>query len=128
MSDYVELKATPPIDSITYGKSPKSDGLTIYMHAHDPANNTRFYQWTYQETWEYTAGYFSSLKIKDGVVVVQDENIYQCWNSRPSTEINIKFNDTTSPTTLFAISSYNISQKDRKKFHAGIAWKFSSAP
>src|SRR5688572_10953250 len=89
VSDYIDLKATPPIDSITYGKSPQSDGLTIYMHTHDPANNTRYYQWTYLETWEYTAGYFSSFEIKGGVVVNQDENIYQCWNSRPSTEINI---------------------------------------
>jgi hypothetical protein len=125
VSDYVELKISPAIDSITYAKSEQSDGLAIYMHTHDPANNTRYYQWTYQETWEHTAGYFSSLEIKGGMVVVQDENIYQCWNSRPSTEINIS---STTQLTLLAISSYNISQKDRKKFHAGIAWKFNSEP
>jgi len=105
VSDYVELRGTPPIDSITYGKSPQSDGLTIYMHTHDPANNTRYYQWTYLETWEYTAGYFSSLEIKGGVVVVQDENIYQCWNSRPSTEINIS---STTQLTNDAIRNFEL--------------------
>ena len=89
VSDYVELKISPAIDSISYGTSEQSDGLAIYVHTHDPANNTRYYQWTYEETWEYTAGYYSSLEIKGGIVVPQDENIYQCWNSRPSTEINI---------------------------------------
>jgi len=105
VSDYVELKATPPIDSITYGKSPQSDGLSIYMNTHDPANNTRYYQWTYQETWEYTAGYFSSLEIKGGRVVNQDENIYQCWNSRPSTEINIS---STTQLTNDAIRNFEL--------------------
>src|SRR5688572_4815166 len=92
VSDYVDVKITPAIDSISFGKSVQRDGLAIYVHAHDPTNNTRYYQWIYDETWEYTAGYYSSLEIKGGMVFPQDENIYQCWNSRPSTEINISSN------------------------------------
>lgn len=89
ISDFIELKISPAIDSITWGKSTQNESLAIYVNTHDASNNTKYYQWTFEETWEYTAGYFSSFEIKGGAVVPQDEDMYRCWISLPSTEIHV---------------------------------------
>lgn len=86
-SEFIELKIAPPIDSITYRKSLQREGLNIYVNTHDETNNTKYYQWTYQETWEYNASFRSNYKVLDGKAVEQDEEMFTCWISKPSTEI-----------------------------------------
>lgn len=50
-SDYVPVKITPAIDSVS--TVIKSSGLQVNVNTHDPANNTRYYRWDYTETWEF---------------------------------------------------------------------------
>jgi len=57
-SAWVPNKVTPAIDSITWNKS---DQVSIYAFTHDPNNNTRYYRWDYDETWEYDAYFDSNL-------------------------------------------------------------------
>jgi hypothetical protein len=57
-SAWVPNKVTPPIDSVTWGKS---DQVSIYAFTHDPTNNSRYYRWDYDETWEYDAFYDSNI-------------------------------------------------------------------
>ena len=56
-SEFVPAKVTPPVDSITYRRT--MDGLQIEASAHDAANKTVYYRWTYDETWKYHAGKYS---------------------------------------------------------------------
>ena len=51
LSDFVPYKPTPAIDSINWILN--SNGVMIYTNTHDPANATRYYQWTYDQTWAY---------------------------------------------------------------------------
>lgn len=94
LSDTVAYKASPAIDSISWQQTP--DGVTVYANTHDPANATRYYQWSYAETWEYTSAEFSNYKFLansrsnglDSVVTrVDSEYIYNCWNGDSSTSI-----------------------------------------
>jgi hypothetical protein len=104
-SEFIDLLSAPPIDSISYAQSLQANGLSIYVNTHDPSANTHYYQWTYQETWEYSANWYSSYKIKDGVVVPQDQPIYQCWNTKPSTEIFIA---STTQLTVDAVRNFEL--------------------
>lgn len=64
-SDYQKLKPAPKIDSVTARYETKItienyDGLKgyqFYVNASDPTNNTRYYRWSMEETWEYHAPY-----------------------------------------------------------------------
>jgi hypothetical protein len=105
VSDLIELKISPPIDSISWASSIQTKGLEIYANTHDASRNSKYYQWTYVETWEYSAGHYAAYKIKDGVVVPQDENLYRCWISKPSTEILI---NSTSNLTEDAIRNFRL--------------------
>ena len=57
-SEFVSIKPTPPIDSITWKQN---TDVFLFLNTHDPANNTRFYRWDFIETWEYHAYYDSNL-------------------------------------------------------------------
>ncbi len=94
LSDTVSYKTAPAIDSINWIQS--AGGVTIYANTHDPANATRYYQWDFAETWQYTSAEFSDYKFvaysgsrgQDSCLIRADsEQIYTCWSSRGSTPI-----------------------------------------
>jgi len=71
-SDFATVKNNPPIDSVSW--KVENGGLQMYINTHDPQNNTRYYQWYYDETWEISSSYTSSLKYK--IVAGPTGNIY----------------------------------------------------
>ena len=89
LSDYVEVKQTPPIDSIGYKVQ---NGLVdVYVNTHDPANNTRFYRWEYEETWQFHAKYQSVMVLDSNVnqIVARrpDQLVYDCYGDNLSSHI-----------------------------------------
>jgi hypothetical protein len=86
-SDYIVAKLTPPIDSIGWIRD--QEGLTIHVSTHDPSNNTRYYRWEYDETWEIQSYYDSEFKYVNGVVSGRTpaEKVRACWKYGQSTRI-----------------------------------------
>ena len=68
-SEYVDVKDTPDIDSITWKHN--EDGVTIFINTHDAESKTRYYQWDYSETWEFHSAFYSGLKYVDGKLVMR---------------------------------------------------------
>jgi len=94
VSDYSPVKHTPPIDSISWQM--ENDGVQIYVNSHDDQNNTKFYRWTYSETWEFhsrflkTVHYIIDPVTHQAVGIVSgaaDTTIYKCWKTQNSTNI-----------------------------------------
>jgi hypothetical protein len=86
-SDDEAPKVTPPIDSVGY--KVQADGIQLYVNTHDPNNNTRYYRWEYNETWNFHAKYGSGL-MSDGTKLVvrpADKQIYTCWATDTSSTI-----------------------------------------
>jgi len=90
-SDYVEVKKTQPIDSI--GFLVKNNALQLYVNTHDGSNNTRYYRWSYDETWRFHAKYQSSFIVDQQAKAVvsrpASEASYYCFASAKSTTIVI---------------------------------------
>lgn len=88
-SDYVEYKQTPVIDSI--GWEEEADGVHIYANAHDDAALTKYYGWSYVETYEYHAPFQNLFKVVDGKVLARppEEQVYQCWQTVNSSRVLI---------------------------------------
>jgi hypothetical protein len=87
ISDYVTLKKTPPIDSVTW--RPDGDGVSIMANTHDENGQSKYYRWDYSETWEYHSPYVALFKVIDNQVIYrdQDEFVYKCYRTLPSTRI-----------------------------------------
>jgi hypothetical protein len=74
VSDFAETKVSPPIDSISW--IAKVNGLYININTHDPQNNSRYYRWDFNETWEiYT--------IPPDPTAPPDH----CWGTQNSSEV-----------------------------------------
>jgi hypothetical protein len=89
LSDFVPYKPTPPIDSVNWISN--SQGVNIYVNTHDPTGNTRYYQWTYNETWEYVSGAQSGLIYQGDSIAYrpESEQIYTCYHNDSSSLIFI---------------------------------------
>lgn len=83
-SDYTIVKNTPDIDSVYW--VPESDGIQIYVDAHDVTNQTRYYKWDFIETFEYASAFGSDLKISNGQILPRyaDESLNICWRTNPA--------------------------------------------
>jgi Domain of unknown function (DUF4249) len=87
-SAFVPVKQTANIDSITWQQT---EDLTLFVHTHDPSDNSRYYKWDFTETWEYKAPFETSWGLNNSnnlVVFLSPQNqIYKCWTTRSSTNI-----------------------------------------
>jgi len=88
-SDLMSTHDTPPIDSVTWITD--EDKLTIRVNTHDYSNQTKQFQWTYEETWNYHATILSQYKVVNRQYMDRepDEMVFYCWKTQPSTNIVI---------------------------------------
>ena len=86
LSDYVEMKPTPPIDSLQWDQ--KND-IFIYVNTHDPTNNTRYYRWDFVETSDYNTPFDSFLDFRGGQVVFIQPDEYRttCYKTFYSKDV-----------------------------------------
>jgi hypothetical protein len=86
ISDYVTIKQAPPIDSLSWSQN--SSGVQIHVTTHDNEDNTRYYRWEFEETWEYRTPYQSFLDYVDGEIVDRvPPTPFRCWQSNSSTRL-----------------------------------------
>jgi hypothetical protein len=88
LSDYVEMKSTPPIDSVEWNQN---DAIFIYVNTHDPTNNTRFYRWDFVETSDYSTPFDSYLDFRNGAIIFLDSGEHRstCYKTFYSNNILI---------------------------------------
>jgi len=97
MSEYVPVKSTPAIDTVSWRYG--DDGVNFSVSTHDPNKNTRYYYWRYEEAWEFHVPYVSTLKWDtqtygnaQHLVVLPIQPDYSkivCWPSAASTSVMI---------------------------------------
>jgi len=87
-SDFVNLKNSPSED---LGWKFKDGDVQVYVNARDPNNNTKFYRWSYAETWEFHSEYYSNIRYNpsDTTVVNRTVPVFVCYRTRPSSSILI---------------------------------------
>ncbi|WP_167855463.1 DUF4249 domain-containing protein [Hymenobacter fodinae] len=86
-SEYTPAQHTPAIDSVSWKTN--EQGVQIYVNAHDGAQQTRHYRWSYDETWEIKSRYVSYLEYKNKELIFRKEDINHCWGSEFPTTITL---------------------------------------
>lgn len=114
LSDFVAVINNPPIDSISWKQD--NTGVQLYINTHNPQNNTRYYQWMYDETWEFHSPYLQVLKYQilhfpDDVeysVVYKDSSTYSfdptiatCWQFNVSSSLFLGSTATLSEDKVY---------------------------
>jgi hypothetical protein len=118
-SDYVTVKQTPPIDSLTWKQkldSPNKE-VTIYAHTHDPQNKTIYYRWDYVETWEYHSPLAGSLGLDNSGMIFYVDAItqtYVCWGTTVSPNITTASSETLSQDLISYVPVNVVPQNHEK--------------
>lgn len=102
LSDYVPFKPTPPIDSINW-RITDTGAVVVYANTHDPTGNTRYYQWKYNETWEYTGSEESGYIWQGDSLASRplSDQIYICYHSDSSANILIGTSDKLAQDVIY---------------------------
>ena len=102
---YQNPLVTPAIDSITYKQV--NEGLKVFAHTHDVKNNSRYYRWMYEETWERHAWFDSYHDFVNGKIVERPigNQIFACWKTASAPNIVL---DNSISLTNDVISYKNI--------------------
>lgn len=90
-SAFVTAKQTPLIDSVTWAPTRLQDGIQIRVNTHDDTSNTRYYYWSFVETYEYTSPFLSLYKYENEMVVniPREDYVNRCWQTLSAQSIRI---------------------------------------
>lgn len=100
VSEYVPLKTAPPIDSVSWERTP--DGVLIFVNTHDPQNASHYYRWDWLAVWEFHSAFYQSIKYENGQFQSNYPNpYYTCWKSAINADIK-----TVSTTQLVSDEVY----------------------
>ncbi|RZK27951.1 MAG: DUF4249 domain-containing protein [Hymenobacter sp.] len=84
-SELVPLKVTPAIDKLDWAW--QGDYVGIRLNTHDPQQQSRYYRWSFLETWEFTSAYESVLEYRGGIIQSRITPIHTCWRTEQNTII-----------------------------------------
>ncbi len=133
VSDYSIVRRTPDIDSISWRR--ENGGVQIYGNTHDNQSLSKYYQFKYEETWEFTSRYLSNLKMfndrtgtpnhvgyRDSVNFSYALNIYRCWKTNIPSNILI---NTTENLTQDVVSLYPLTYIEPASWKLGILYSIN---
>jgi hypothetical protein len=93
----VNVRIAPFIDSVGWLR--ENGGMQLYVNTHDAKNNTWYYRWETEETWEYHSSYYTSLDyVRDSYGraidikwrkpdMSRDTTLFTCWKNENSTNL-----------------------------------------
>jgi len=108
-SDLVPLKVTPLIGKLNWKLA--GDQVQVQLSTRDPAAQTRYYRWSYIETWQFTAAYVSRLEYfphplpGHSNIGLRTTPIYTCWRTERPTTIK---QSTTAQLSQDALTDYGL--------------------
>jgi Domain of unknown function (DUF4249) len=119
-SDFVSVKQSPPIDSLTWELAGNPDPrtqmqvLNIFVNAHDPNNTTRYYRWDYLQTFKHFATYNTHLGLANGLIYALPLGVsyYTCWSTVPSQNIVVGNSVTLGQDVISHVQVAHILQND----------------
>ncbi len=115
-SAFVSPLQTPPIDEINWKR--EKDGVQIYTNTHDPNNNTWYYRWEYEETWEFVPEYLSNLDYIESTSRFVDAPFTRfpsvCWRSEKSNVIILASSKRLSSDVIYLNPTSFIPPKSEK--------------
>lgn len=84
LSDDLVARVTPPISAVTW-KRDRND-VQLYVSTADPSNNTRYYRWEFEETWEIHSNYGATVIYESATNTVRsrvfpEEDVFTCWKN-----------------------------------------------
>ncbi len=112
LSDFVAVHISPQIDSVSWQR--QNAGIQIYVSTHDNQQNTRYYQWDFEETWQIHSPYVSLFKFESvgkpppnnsiiTVLSAPDPAEIDCWQTDSSSQLLIASSAKLTNDVIYAM-------------------------
>ncbi len=115
LSDWVLARSTPEIDTIKWERLP--NGISFSSSTQDPTNNTRYYKWEYEETWQINSYFTSDFKwVGDANIVYTPAQDLPntCWKYDRSRTIMIGSSAQYAQDVISDLPLYFIAENNEK--------------
>lgn len=115
LSDFVNARETPAIDSINWVREEK--GVRIFANAKDVTNNSRYYRWDFDETWEINSFYHSFYVYQGNGVrrrILPAEEVFYCWKYDISRKIPLANSTRLQNDVIYQAPIMFIPNKDER--------------
>jgi len=118
LSDFASMNSSPLLDSVTFEEDFQEEDIDFKVFAHDDENNSQYYLWAYDETWQYSAA-LSNYYYQDGQMIgrVDASLFYFCWKTMPSNNIYLHSTTALSKDIVHDFRLYSLPQSDRKFYY-----------
>jgi hypothetical protein len=82
-SGFIPLLETPSIDAVSFRQV--RDGIEITVDSRGDERSSRYYRWSFTETYKYRAPHSAGYYMKGGQVlnIPIDETMYECYKTEP---------------------------------------------
>jgi hypothetical protein len=119
-SEFVGIKDSHQIDSVTWEGITEGDALEFSVYSHDPEGKTRYYLWTYDETFQYVSAGRSRYYHENDQVIARksSEEIYNCWKTNKMNNIYVTSTNKLSEDIVYDFPLYRIRQASPKLYFA----------
>lgn len=88
-SQFLQVKVTPPIDSLSWEWKP--DKLYLYVNTHNNERASLYYQWSYREDWQIRSQELSQLVYREDTIRQRPSDellrMLNCWKSAASSAL-----------------------------------------
>jgi hypothetical protein len=117
-SEFVVIKDSHQIDSVTWKEITEGDALEFSIYSRDPQGKTRYYLWSYDETFEYVSNGLSRYYYENGQVIARKSSteINICWKTNKWNNIYVASTNKLSDDVVYDFPLYRVPQKSRKLF------------
>ncbi len=117
LSEFVPLLKSPALDSVVFEEI-ENDEIDFQIYAHDPENRSRYYYWTYDETWQYSGGY-SIYKWENGQIIPRTYagEFFYCWKMNSINNFYLYATPSLSEDIVYRGPLFTIKQTSRKLFY-----------
>lgn len=130
-SDWEPMKTAPPVEAIEARFKEKEQdnpllnpvlGLELYLSTRDTENNTRYYRWEFEETYEYALRYPAEIRVEFGSPPARgnDEIFainglefegFRCWKTEASRQILVATTNNLTEDVLADFPFHFVSNK-----------------
>ena len=114
-SDWLSPAPAPTIDGLSYSYHPEYEELWIGLSMH--THGSHHFRWSFSETWEYHSDVSTWFEYKPETRTVgyyDRTNLYYCWKSDNSSQINIFSTANQTEDRFEELAFYTIPLNDRR--------------
>lgn len=117
-SDYVPMQQGHEIDSVTYEDLEADNRVEFSVYAHDPSNQTKYYYFTYDETWKYKSLGISVYRWENGQMIPRTDatEIQYCYKTQYMQDYFLANTAALSDAVVYDFKLFTLSKSSQKLY------------